>query len=55
MVGRADLGRRSRPASGVRQFRFSFDEHDDTADDSLKPCDDAAGQFQRDDHDAQHQ
>ena len=58
MVGRADLGRRSRPASGVRQFRFSFNEHVDATADSHERADDAAGQRQRlyrDDHDAQHQ
>jgi hypothetical protein len=58
MVGSADLGRRSRLASGVRQFRFSFNEHVDATADSYERADDAAEQRQRldrDDHDAQHE
>jgi hypothetical protein len=45
MVGSADLGRRSRPASGVRQFRFSFDEYVDAASDSHECRHDAAEQL----------
>jgi hypothetical protein len=58
MVGGADRGRRSSLASGVRQFRFSFDERVFAYDGhfaSGERVDDAPGQhLGHDRHDAQH-
>jgi hypothetical protein len=58
MVGGADRGRRSSLASGVRQFRFSFDERVFPFDGHFgtrERLDDAPGQRLRDDrYDAQH-